>query len=163
MEDAHELTRQWLDRFAAAVENPTDGAIEDLFVSDGWWRDLLSCTWDLRTAHGAERIGEMLETFRDAEPTGFAIDGRRAPEVFAPVPEMRWVQALFSFETPVGRCVGVVRLLPDEAPGAGWRAWTVLTALDELKGHEEPIGHRRPWRGDEGPDHTKVNWLDPIG
>ena len=29
MEDAHELTRQWLDRFAAAVESPTDGAIED--------------------------------------------------------------------------------------------------------------------------------------
>ena len=50
------------------------------------------------------------------------------------------IEAIFAFETAVGRGHGVVRLLaahPD-------KAWVLMTSLDELKGHEEPIDERRP-------------------
>ena len=45
--------------------------------------------------------------------------------------------AWIEFETAVGRGSGHLRLT-DEG------AWTLLTTLDELKGHEEPPGERRP-------------------
>ena len=47
------------------------------------------------------------------------------------------VEAWFGFQTRVGRCSGHVRLQDG-------RAWTLLTALDELKGHEERLRERRP-------------------
>ena len=47
------------------------------------------------------------------------------------------VEAIFRFETRDGTGSGVLRL-KDE------KAWTLLTALDELKGHEERTGGRRP-------------------
>ena len=41
--------------------------------------------------------------------------------------------AWIGFETAVGRGSGLLRLRDG-------KAWTLLTALDELKGHEEPAG-----------------------
>ena len=46
------------------------------------------------------------------------------------------ITAWFTFETEVGRGEGVVRLKDDNA-------WTFLTALTELKRHEEPKGRDR--------------------
>jgi putative flavoprotein involved in K+ transport len=46
-------------------------------------------------------------------------------------------EAWLEFETEVGRGSGHLRLIDGQA-------WTLLTALDELKGHEESLGPRRP-------------------
>ena len=52
------------------------------------------------------------------------------------------IEAIFSFETAEGRGNGVLRLTAD---GGTLKAWTLLTALDEIKGHEEQVGRtRRP-------------------
>lgn len=39
-----------------------------------------------------------------------------------------------------GRGSGVLRLTPDADNGKTFKAWTLLTALDELKGFEERVG-----------------------
>ena len=62
-------------------------------------------------------------------------------------------EAFFKFETAIGRCNGVVRLV-------GAKAWTVMTALNEIKGHEERTGKRRPTGQSHSRDFRGPNWLD---
>ena len=49
---------------------------------------------------------------------------------------------MFRFETGHGRGNGVVRLMAEGSTEGSVepKAWTLLTALDELKGHEEHVG-----------------------
>jgi hypothetical protein len=42
------------------------------------------------------------------------------------------VEAIFKVETAIGRGSGIVRLVPDPSDGDRLKAWTLLTALDEL-------------------------------
>ncbi|MBP2364782.1 flavin-containing monooxygenase [Pseudonocardia parietis] len=58
------------------------------------------------------------------------------------VPEGQFIQASVTFETPVHRAEGVLRLTSTD--GQVWKAWTLLTAARELVGREEAIAHRRP-------------------
>ena len=66
------------------------------------------------------------------------------------------IEAIFRFETALGRASGVLRLLPGDPP----KAWTLLTALDELKGHEEQVGSRRPTGQLYSRDFAGPNWLE---
>src|SRR4029079_15653145 len=63
------------------------------------------------------------------------------------------VTAWFTFETAVGRGSGLLRL-NDEG------AWTFLTTLDELKGHEENQGASRPKGVDHGARRDRVTWKE---
>ncbi len=45
-------------------------------------------------------------------------------------------------------------------PDAPWKAWTVLTTLDELKGFEEPSGPRRAYGVDHGEFRGRRSWLE---
>ena len=67
------------------------------------------------------------------------------------------VFAYFKFETKVGRGRGIVNLTASDKSGAHWKAFTIYTCLQELKGYEERLRGRRP-RGAENSE-TK-NWLD---
>lgn len=49
---------------------------------------------------------------------------------------------MFFFETKVGRGAGIFRLTQDRQSGV-WKAYTMYTSLQELKGFEEPLGPRR--------------------
>jgi len=40
------------------------------------------------------------------------------------------IEAIFKFETAVGRGSGIIRLIPDAADGNRPKAWTLLTALE---------------------------------
>jgi putative flavoprotein involved in K+ transport len=53
-----------------------------------------------------------------------------------------------------------VRLAPDAADGNAPKAWTLLTALDEIKGHEEHVGRARPTGQSYSRDFRGPNWLD---
>ncbi|HVJ22538.1 MAG TPA: FAD-dependent oxidoreductase, partial [Burkholderiales bacterium] len=53
-----------------------------------------------------------------------------------------------------GQCSGVLRLLDEE------KAWTLLTALEDLKGHEEHTGRLRPTGQAYSRDFSGPNWLD---
>ena len=72
----------------------------------------------------------------------------------------RAIEAFFAFETRDGRGSGIVRLAPDAADGNALKAWTLLTALDELKGHEERTGAHRPTGQSHSRDFRGPNWLD---
>ena len=131
----------WLAQFEDALGKPDGGPLKQLFHPDSYWRDVLALSWNIQTINGADAILKTLTPLaRSAAPSGFAIDPDRA----APRKVMRAgtnaIEAIFKFETNVGRGSGILRLIPDADDGNRLKAWTLLTALDELKGFEEQLG-----------------------
>lgn len=156
-ENLRDIAETWLQAWAAAVQREDAAAASALFVEDGMWRDLVSFTWDLRTFLGRPQIAAAFEehagavgaeAFRLEDGTGEVVERDGVP----------CVEAFFVFETVAVRGRGHLRLVEDETRPGTWRAWTLLTTAQELKGFEERTGHRRP-RGNEHA-RGKENWLD---
>jgi len=73
---------------------------------------------------------------------------------------MDCIEAFFAFETAVGACSGIVRLVPDPENPGDVKCWILMTALDEIRGHEELIGERRPGGQEYARQYGPDNWLD---
>src|SRR6185503_1292220 len=131
-----------------------------LFHPDSHWRDALALTWHLRTVNGSDAILEELKAHVGrVNPTGFRTDPRRTAPRYVTRAGTNAIEAIFRFETAEGRGSGVLRLVPDAADGH-MKAWTLLTALDEIKGFEEQVGTSRPKGEAYSRDFRGPNWLD---
>jgi len=128
------------------------GAVDravDLFQEDCYWRDLVSFTWNIRTMEGRAAIREMLAAqLGHVAPSGWRLAaGEDATE------QDGVVTAWLAFETAVARGHGLVRIRDG-------RIWTLLTAMSELKGHEEPLGHERPLGAKHGAARHRPTWKE---
>ncbi|MDO8400292.1 MAG: NAD(P)/FAD-dependent oxidoreductase [Bradyrhizobium sp.] len=151
----------WLAQFEDALARPDDGALKDLFHPDSYWRDVLALSWTLQTINGRDAILETLKAQApQAAPSGFAIDPDRAAPRQVTRAGTSSIEAIFKFETALGRGDGVLRLIPDADDGNRLKAWTLLTALEELKGFEEQLGVARPRGSAYSRDFRGPNWLD---
>src|SRR5882757_8991828 len=151
----------WLARFEDALAKSDDGGLRTLFHPDSHWRDVLALSWNIQTVNGADAILKELKLDApSAVPTGFAVD----PDRVAPRKVMRAgthaIEAIFKFETKVGRGSGIIRLIPDAVDSNALKAWTLLTELGELKGFEEQLGVARPRGNAYSRDFRGPNWLD---
>lgn len=148
---------EWLGAYAAAMQAGDVAGVGASITDDCWWRDLLALTWDLGTYQG-DAIGPMLgKHLAGASVTGFELIDEFGPRLVGEGADAQ-IEGFFSFETPTTRCRGVARLRQE---GDAWKAWTVMTGADDVKGHERALGPRRP----VGPRHlenatTQSNWLD---
>ena len=149
-----EAVGRWLAQFEKALAAPDDASLEALFLPDSHWRDLLAFTWEVKTTSGAARIREALRR-HGARASGFEVDRGRTPPRLVTRAGAQAIEAIFRFETALGRAQGVLRLVAD-----GERAWTLLTALDEIKSFEESVGTRRPRGEAYSRDFRGPNWLD---
>jgi putative flavoprotein involved in K+ transport len=60
---------EWLSNFGNALDRADFDAAANLFQEDGYWRDLVSLTWNIKTLEGRENIKEMLKaTVSEAKP-----------------------------------------------------------------------------------------------
>jgi hypothetical protein len=151
------VANHWLARFEATLRSRDPALLQSLFHADSHWRDVLALTWRIRTVSGAQPlVAALLDAKADA--TGFGVDPGRTPPRHVTRAGANCIEALFRFETAQGQCNGVLRLLAEE--GAEPTAWTLLTALEELKGHEEHTGRRRPTGQAYSRDFSGPNWLD---
>jgi cation diffusion facilitator CzcD-associated flavoprotein CzcO len=151
---------RWLAQFEAALATP-GGLLEKLFHRDSYWRDLLALTWRIRTIRGLDTIcDELRAQARRAQPRKFRTDPDRTAPRLVRRAGSDAIEAIFRFETIQGRGIGVLRLTPDADEGDRLKAWTLLTALDELKGFEERIGGLRPRGESYSRDFRGPNWLD---
>ncbi len=157
-QDVVAMTNQWLQAFNAALARRDARAAADLFASDGYWRDILAMTWHIASFSGAADIHDLLQrSLEQVRPADFRINPDRVGPRWVMRAGRETLEALIAFRTALGRGEGVLRLVPD---GNGVRAWTISTNLEELSGHEERIGDRRP-TGPEGlRDFGAENWLD---
>src|SRR5467141_60469 len=150
-----------LAQFETALAEPDDGLLKALFHPDSYWRDVLALSWNLQTINGANAILTELKTHAHrAAPSAFQIDPDRAAPRRVTRAGTNAIEAIFKFETAQGRGSGILRLIPDVGDGNRLKAWTLLTALDELKGFEEQQGRSRPKGEAYSRDFRGPNWLD---
>src|SRR5215470_17172721 len=118
----------WLAEFEAALSARDDGALRKLFHPDSYWRDALALSWTLQTINGRDGILRTLKPqAAQAAPSAFAIDPDRAPPRKVMRAGTGCIEAIFKFETRLGRGEGIVRLIPDATDGNRLKAWTLLT------------------------------------
>ncbi|HET7885895.1 MAG TPA: NAD(P)/FAD-dependent oxidoreductase [Bradyrhizobium sp.] len=160
-DDIAATAANWLAQFERALEYPAEHALRSLFLTESYWRDVLALSWKLQTLNGAEAILKELPVLAaQRAPCRFAIDPARASPRRVRRAGTETIEAIFRFETNQGRGHGIIRLLPDARDGNRLKAWTLLTALEELKGFEETVGSARPRGQSYSRDFRGPNWLD---
>ncbi|HWL58532.1 MAG TPA: NAD(P)/FAD-dependent oxidoreductase [Paracoccus sp. (in: a-proteobacteria)] len=138
-----------LDTLNTALEEGDVARAKALFATDSYWRDLVAVTWNLKTVEGAEAVADMLaQQLPLTRPGNF-----RLQEGEVPTEENGVITAWITFETAAGRGWGLMRLKDD-------RIWTLLTALQELKGFEENRGKRRPMGAEHGARKSRSSWKE---
>ncbi len=137
----------WLGALDSALQARDTDAAAALFAAGGYWRDLLSFTWNIRTMEGRGAIAAMLEACLDtAAPTGWRRDGpaERTEDGIA-----AWI----AFETAAAWGTGRVTL----RDGKGY---ILLTAMEDLKGHEDPRGSARIKGIEHRADRARKTWSE---
>lgn len=148
----------WLGQFERALSAPDDSQLRSLFAADSHWRDVLALTWCIQTVSGQADVAHALRTNPGRRPSHFAVDPSRTPPRTVMRAGVETVEAIFTFEAADGPGEGVVRLM--HQAGGTPKAWTLLTALRELRGHEETVGRLRPHGESYARDFRGPNWLD---
>jgi putative flavoprotein involved in K+ transport len=142
-----ERLSSWLTTFDAALAARDIPAACDLFAEQSYWRDLVSFTWNIKTMEGRDAIGAMLTaTLEQVDPSGWKLEGEASG---ADDVTEGWIR----FETASSRGWGYIRLKGD-------KCWTLLTTMQELKGHEEPHGSTRPKGVEHGAFQNRKTWLE---
>lgn len=141
------LAKEWLADLDRALAAGDIQAAVDLFEPEGYWRDLLTFTWNIKTMEGRPAIRAMLETtLGRTRPAGWRLIGEATEEDGI-------VLAWFTFETALARGRGILRL-------RGGRCRTLLTAMQDLKGFEEPLGPTRPQGLVHQADRNRRTWSE---
>ena len=159
--DISVAAQAWLDEFERLLAKGDPAAVKRLFLADSYWRDVLAFSWKLQTLAGRDAIASELAAFgAETSAANFKIAPNRAAPRRVTRAGTGTIEAIFHFETSTGRGSGIVRLIPDAADDGRLKAWTLLTALDELKGFEEELGASRPRGQAYSRDFRGPNWLD---
>ncbi|KAG2097526.1 uncharacterized protein F5147DRAFT_816517 [Suillus discolor] len=125
-----EVATEWLNAFSAAITQSDTAAVVDLFLEDGFWKDVIALTWDFRTFEGRKDIKKLLD----------------ARLVATGLYELRLLQE--PLNEPHGKGTAVVYLVP--LPDSKWKAYTLLTCLDSLTNFPQKLGPLRNWETDHG-------------
>ena len=157
--DAATTLERWLQSFEQAVESSGRAALQMLFVSDSYWRDVLAFGWEYKTFAGREEIiAALVGALADVRPHSFCLSTTRLQPRSVKRLGRQCVEGFFEFKTHVGDVHAFVRLLVEgqEEP----RAWVFLTALQSIYGFEEKIGARRPTGEEYSRRFAGDNWLE---
>ena len=137
----------WLAAFDRALLSGDIKSAAAMFGAESYWRDLVSFTWNITTVEGPQGVANLLRaTLAHTQPM------RWQPEGVA-TEEEGLVEGWFSFETKLARGKGHLRL-------RNGKAFTLLTTMVELKGHEERKGPRRALGLVHGIVPGRTNWLE---
>ena len=147
MDSPSELISDWLSRFDKVLRHGDITAAANMFAPESYWRDLVSFTWNITTVEGPDGVANLLkETITQTRPSGWALDGD-ATEAGG------IVEGWFSFQTAQAHGKGHIRL-------KGYKAFTLLTTMAELKGYEEHKGPKRALGLVHGVVSRRSNWFE---
>lgn len=137
---AAQIAKDWFDTFSSSAQAQDTRGIEGLICEDALWRDLYALTWDIRTFDGLTHIQPFLNARLQAM-TMHSFSWRNFVRVQKPYSDLVWIVVMFGFETNVGRCSVITRLVPTSS--GEWKAFTVFTNLESLIDFPESIGRSR--------------------
>lgn len=158
--DADEIATKVIGTLKLALDRGDNAAVARLFMDNGYWRDHLCLTWDLRTMKGTSKIQEFLDNGHHLQ----SIDVDRSspdlsPKLTAldPNETVKGVQFFTKVTTQHGSGRGLINIVDDSGD---WKIFTCFTTLTELAGFEEAIGRNRPKGVQHGAMPSRKNWLD---
>ncbi|KAL9613667.1 MAG: hypothetical protein Q9167_001796 [Letrouitia subvulpina] len=164
--DPNAIAADWVDSFNRVLSNREFKSIKNLFLAESCWRDQLGLSWNYHTLKGPDKIKSFLSSASDG-PRIHSINidntnATRQPTISAVDfnGKINGVVSFLTIETDVGRGRGLVRLLRDFNDSAKWKAFTLFTAMHELKGHEETVKANRPHGVVHGGQPGRKNWLE---
>ncbi len=152
-----QIAQAWIEAFGKALADRDFNRAANLFGANGYWRDILSFTWEMATFQGPLEIGSALaDTLEGCAAGNFHLEDQEPSK--GQLGPFATVDAFFVFDTKVAKGRGFMRLQADPQNPGGWKALNFLTTVKELKAFpEDPFLHRKrentPQRGIE-------NWLD---
>ncbi len=156
-----EATQKWLDELGQAMQSQDAEAVMDLFQADCFWRDVCAFTWNIETFGGRGAIEAMLdETLPEMRPRNFHLPEGRTPPRTVSRAGVDCIEAIIAFETAVGQCSALLRLVPDPDEPGSLLCWIFAPSLDVIEGHEERIGERRPGGQEYARQYGADNWAD---
>jgi Pyridine nucleotide-disulphide oxidoreductase len=155
------LVENWLARFEEALAACEGVTLKALFHPDSHWRDMLAFTWRITTVEGLGAIRrELAANAARVQAARFKIAHHRTPPRQVTRAGSNAIEAIFTFETTDGCGTGVLRLTPDIIDRNTLKAWTLFTALDNLRALEDPGVQPRFEGKVYSHDFRGPNWLD---
>lgn len=163
--DPQGVATAWLDAFNRLIAGH-DLDIQDLFLDASYWRDLLCTTWNFHTYHGPSKIMSVLKS-TDQKCRLQLLEMDSSSDIKKPTlcpidfnGNLQGIQAFLTLETNLGRGRGLVKLIQDARDRGKWKAFTLFTTLEQLKGYEESIKTRRPTGVEHGSHPGRLNWQE---
>ena len=146
-QSASQKAALWLSGFQDALARGDASEAAGQFAETCFWRDLVAFTWNIVTLEGRADIAAMLrDALPHTQPNHWAVEGEATGADGV-------VESWISFETATGRGKGHLRLKDG-------KCWTLLTALTELKGHEERRGPTREKGAEHGAAQGRQSWAE---
>ena len=164
--DVHKIASEWAASLSTTLESQDYSKLKQLFLPGSCWRDQLALSWDYHTFNGPEKIFSFLKSSpHGSRIKSISIDDSsalHAPHVSAADfnGKVNGVESFLNIETDVGKGPGIVRLLQDQQDGGKWKAFTLFTAMHELRGHEETVRGNRPHGVAHGGQPGRKNWQE---
>jgi cation diffusion facilitator CzcD-associated flavoprotein CzcO len=157
--DRRQIAESWLNKFSSALEEKRYAAAASMIHPDGYWRDLLTFEWLFKVLHGPDEVEAWLYRAFDPQPArNFRLEFEPTVGAFGEHPET--LEFFFRFDTTIASGRGYARLVPDPHSPAAAKAYTFLTAMQELKGFPERRGKNRPHDDLHVTSTQTENWLD---
>jgi cation diffusion facilitator CzcD-associated flavoprotein CzcO len=157
--ERHRPAEAWFVAFAEALQQGNHGRVTSMMHPDGYWRDLLTFGWIFKSVHGIDAIGAWLSAAVAPNAAyDFSMEGE--PAIGAIGEYSPTLEFFFTFETDIALGRGFIRLVEDSNEAESLRAFTVLTAMRELKACPEATGRRRPREDMRASSGELENWLD---
>ncbi|KAI3333506.1 hypothetical protein F4824DRAFT_490876 [Ustulina deusta] len=164
--DPSRVASNLVENFNKALDKKDYSAIGNLFAEDGYWRDHLALSWVFRTIQTPPHILDFLQRCAESRD-GFRLKSMdidattvtKQPQI-VPVDasgSVSGIQFFINVDTVLGTGVGLVRLVEK---GGQWKIFTLYTRLEELRGHEEAIHHRRVKGAEHGGKPGRKNWAE---
>ena len=139
--------QQWLDQLNNTLRHDGPQAASQLFEENGFWRDLVAFTWNIKTMEGRQQIAAMLSaTLDNVRPANWQLEEDATDNNGV-------IEAWITFDTAVAHGRGHLRL-------RNGKAWTLLTTMVELKDHPEPRGFNRPRGAEHGINKHRRTWQE---
>ncbi|BEI85735.1 hypothetical protein CcaverHIS002_0600220 [Cutaneotrichosporon cavernicola] len=138
--DVRGTAEVFLGQLATALNGDAE-AFAGLFIPEGYWRDVLAFTRDFRTIDAASVSEVAKDTLAKNKATAFALSTETPPVLESPFPDVTWIRLHFTFDTSLGKCSGIARLV---YAADVWRAYTIYTLLEEVHGYPQKAGRNRP-------------------
>jgi cation diffusion facilitator CzcD-associated flavoprotein CzcO len=157
--EQRQIAETWLAKFNEALRQRDYTRVSSMMHADGYWRDLLTFGWDFRNLHGIDNIREWLaKAFDSNAADNFRLEGE--PTIGAMGEHDKTLEFFFTFDTGIANGRGYARLVEIPNSPDGVKAFTILTAMKELKQYPQATARNRSRDDLRMASRELENWRD---